>query len=395
MSDALPSKTSSEQISPIELSNASSSSCAKRAYNCLPETESSEVTTQVYRSIKCRKEGRMTHRTPPDPSLQDQHRIDQLMDAAECADSKGMYRDSVRTYLQLLQLYSDEISRCESEHGATNRGPHTGWILSCFNLTRCYLKLKRPQAAFDTLQQAWHPDSSLAIPATHPKYLELSQLYFEVEDRLQSGSNSEKCESKPDTPNNEVTTTNDILDLMCMWAHDLLSGDQSQDAISLLEGGRKRIAGEWNVIDEKSKEQVVRIHLLLVEAYLHIGNLEKGSGILDLVWTPESQFYIDTLDKNFLWMSQLYRRVSNKQQCDPTSCSHQAPKQRQMTLYEQLALTPTANSTQIKSRWKSCMLYFHPDKGGHTGVAQQMSAAAKVLLDPESRRVYDSKMTAS
>jgi hypothetical protein len=119
-----------------------------------------------------------------------------------------------------------------------------------------------------------------------------------------------------------------------MWAHDLLSGDQSQDAISLLEGGRKRIAGEWNVIDEKSKEQVVRIHLLLVEAYLHIGNLEKGSGILDLVWTPESQFYIDTLDKNFLWMSQLYRRVSNKQQCDPTSCSHQAPKQRQMTLYE-------------------------------------------------------------
>ncbi|EGG00738.1 uncharacterized protein MELLADRAFT_93072 [Melampsora larici-populina 98AG31] len=375
MNDALPSKTSAEQILPIESSNVSSSSRPKRAYKCLPETKSSEATTQVYCSIKCRKEGRMSHRTPPDPSLQDQHRISQLMDAAEYADSKGMYTHLVQKYLQLLQLYSEEISRCESKNGATNRGPHTGWILSCFNLTRCYLKLERPQAASDILQQAWRPDSSLAIPATHPKYLELSQLYFEVEDHLESSSNLEACESKPDTPDNEVTTTNDILELVYMWAQDFLCREESQDAISLLEGGCKRIAEERKVIVKNLKEQIVRIHLLLVEAYLHIGHLDEGEGVLDQLWTPESQFYIDTLDKNFLWMSQLYRRVSNKQKCDPTSCSHQAQKQRQRTLYEQLALTPMANSAQIKSRWKSCMLYFHPDKGGHTGVAQQAGSS--------------------
>ncbi|EGG10474.1 uncharacterized protein MELLADRAFT_60200 [Melampsora larici-populina 98AG31] len=179
MSIPLRSKTSHERLLQIEASEAPSSSRPKRSYQCLPDTESSKATTQVYRPIKCSKAGRM-----------DQDHINQLMDAAEFADSKGMYADSVQTYQQLLNLYADEMSRCESKHGATNRGPHTGWILSCFNLTRCYLKLKRPQAAFETLQQAWRPDSSLAIPSTHTNYLELSHLYFEVEDRLQSISHS-------------------------------------------------------------------------------------------------------------------------------------------------------------------------------------------------------------
>ncbi|EGG02036.1 uncharacterized protein MELLADRAFT_66548 [Melampsora larici-populina 98AG31] len=310
---------------------------------CLPDTESSEATTQVYRPIKCSKAGRM-----------DQDHINQLMDAAEFADSKGMYADSVQTYQQLLNLYADEMSRCESKHGATNRGPHTGWILSCFNLTRCYLKLKRPQAAFETLQQAWRPDSSLAIPSTHPNYLELSHLYFEVEDRLQSISHSHaNYESESDVRKDEFTT-NELLNLICVYAEDFLSQEKSHDAISLLEGGRKRIAEEQKVIDKKMKEQIIRIHLLLVEAYLHIGQLKEGEEILNQVWNPESRFYIDTLDKNYLWMSQLYRRAINKQQCDPTSCSHQAQEQRQRTLYEKLALTRTADAAVIKSRWKLC-----------------------------------------
>ena len=119
-----------------------------------------------------------------------------------------------------------------------------------------------------------------------------------------------------------------------MYAEDFLSQEKSHDAISLLEGGRKQIAEEQKVIDKKMKEQIIRIHLLLVEAYLHIGQLKEGEDILNQVWNPESRFYIDTLDKNYLWMSQLYRRAINKQQCDPTSCSHQAQEQRQRTLYE-------------------------------------------------------------
>ncbi|EGG05686.1 uncharacterized protein MELLADRAFT_107435 [Melampsora larici-populina 98AG31] len=194
-----------------------------------------------------------SHRAPPDPTLQHQQRVDQLMDQAEFANLKGSYTDSAKIYLQLLDFYSTKMARCESQNGTIGRGPHTGWILSCFNLTRCYLRLQQPQAAFDTLQQAWNPDSSLIIPATHPKYLELSHLYFEVEASLNDGTEDRK-----------------------------------------------------------------------------------------------------------------YR----------------------------LALAPTANPAQIKSRWRSCMLYFHPDKGGHTGVAQQIAAAAEVLLDPESRRQYDAKVHA-
>ncbi|EGF96904.1 uncharacterized protein MELLADRAFT_91987 [Melampsora larici-populina 98AG31] len=93
-------------------------------------------------------------------------------------------------------------------------------------------------------------------------------------------------------------------------------------------------------------------------------------------------------------MAQLYRQTSNKEQCDTTSCRHRAQKGREPTLYKRLALTPMAIPAKIKSHWKSCMLYFHPDKGGHTGVAQQITAAATVLLDPESRRQYDLKINA-
>ncbi|EGG05724.1 uncharacterized protein MELLADRAFT_87785 [Melampsora larici-populina 98AG31] len=397
--------TSYNHVLRIESSEAPASSRHKRSYGGVLEAESSDASAQDFHSIKCRKVGSMSHRTPPDSRLDDQQFINHLMNNAAFADSTGRYTDAVAIYLQLLDLYTANMLKCERKNGVTNRGPHSGWILSCFNLTRCYLKLNHPQAASDILQQAWNPDSSLAIPATHPKYLELSHLYFEIEDRLQNSSNTKKYmteknnalhlhqEFTPESCQDEFTI-NDILDLVYMYGQDFLSREQSQDAILLLEGEISRITAENKLYESKLKERIVKIHLLLAEVYLHVGQPLQGEEILKRVWDAESRFYINHLDKNYLWMAQLYRQTSNKEQCDTTSCRHRAQKGREPTLYKRLALTPMAIPAKIKSHWKSCMLYFHPDKGGHTGVAQQITAAATVLLDPESRRRYDLKINA-
>ncbi|KAH9807483.1 hypothetical protein DFH28DRAFT_884046 [Melampsora americana] len=383
----------------VESSDASTSLRPKRSYNGILEAETSDTPTEVNESIKSRKVGFMSHRAPPDPTLHDQKRMDQLMDQAEVANLKGRYADSVKIYLQLLDFYSAEMARCESKNGTTSRGPHTGWILSCFNLTRCYLSLKQPQAASDILQQAWNPDSSLVIPPTHPKYLELSHLYFEVEESCKTYPKDIddavlfQFQQASDIPQ-DVFTIKDVLDLMYMYAQDFMSQDQSQDAILILKGGISRAKEAYKTYDKNLKGSIVKIHLFLAEVYLHVGQLKAGQEVLKQIWNSESQFHINSLDDNYLWLSQLYRRATYKEKCDTTSCRHQVQKRREPTHYERLAVAPTAIPAQIKSHWRTCMLYFHPDKGGHTGVAQEMTAAAKVLLDPESRRQYDAKIHA-
>ena len=129
-------------------------------------------------------------------------------------------------------------------------------------------------------------------------------------------------------------TINDILDLVYMYAQDFLSREQSQDAILLLEGEISRITKENKLYDSKLKERIVKIHLLLAEVYLHVGQLLQGEEILKRIWDAESRFYINHLDQNYLWMAQLYRQTSNKEKCDTTFCRHRAQKRREPTLYE-------------------------------------------------------------
>lgn len=60
-----------------------------------------------------------------------------------------------------------------------------------------------------------------------------------------------------------------------------------------------------------------------------------------------------------------------------------------MNLYEELGLSASATQEEIKQRYRSLAQTHHPDRGGDEEKFKRVKLAYEVLIDPVSRREYD------
>ena len=60
-----------------------------------------------------------------------------------------------------------------------------------------------------------------------------------------------------------------------------------------------------------------------------------------------------------------------------------------MDPYKELGLSQNCSEEDVKKRYRSLAQIYHPDKGGDTEKFLQIKRAFEILIDPESRRIYD------
>jgi curved DNA-binding protein CbpA len=64
-----------------------------------------------------------------------------------------------------------------------------------------------------------------------------------------------------------------------------------------------------------------------------------------------------------------------------------------MDYYSILGINENANNTEIKKKYRSLAIKFHPDKGGDPEQFKQISEAYQILSDSRKRKEYDNKLT--
>lgn len=66
-----------------------------------------------------------------------------------------------------------------------------------------------------------------------------------------------------------------------------------------------------------------------------------------------------------------------------------------MSLYDDLGVSKTASSDEIKAAYRRKAMQHHPDRGGDEAIFKKVKAAYETLSDAKSRKVYDSAASSS
>lgn len=96
------------------------------------------------------------------------------------------------------------------------------------------------------------------------------------------------------------------LQLFYQYGKQYLSQGISEKAAALLGQGLLRVDPDRSTFGIRLKEVVVRLHLLLAEAFLSMSQIENAEQILTKVWNPASPVSIDRHHEDFLWLSRLH-----------------------------------------------------------------------------------------
>lgn len=144
------------------------------------------------------------------------------------------------------------------------------------------------------------------------------------------------------------------------------------------------------VIGKTSKEVIVRMMLALSETCIAIKQLEEAAKLLEEVWIPGNPLSIDRHHQHFLWLSRLYAHLkSSHPYCSDvpkpsTTCAtfYQVRSLSASTLYknsklnrlciQRLGIHHTASKPDIRKAYLKWSRVFHPDRGGDTGIMQQV-----------------------
>ncbi|EGG11040.1 uncharacterized protein MELLADRAFT_92480 [Melampsora larici-populina 98AG31] len=303
--------------------------------------------------------------------------------SAQCEEASEAFERG--DYAAAARIYQELLNSCELESSAKNGFQNNATVQMCLQLTECYLQLQCLHEAEMILGHLWRPNGKFTIGATHPLFFQTSLLYARLQAQFEGCSGAKDKE----TNNRGEQHPAEALELFYMYGYEYVKKGLSEQAAGVFRQGLKYLDQFTMLPEERTKEVAVRIHLALSETCIAMDRIEEASKLLEEVWLPGKPLSIEQHHKNFLWLAKLHAQVRSPGVYHPNIAE---PLNSRLSFYQRLGVTHTATKQEIRKGYLEWSRWFHPDRGGDTGVMQQLLEAYQTLAHEGKRSKYNESL---